>query len=469
MQNIVLVWAWGTGMSWVAGMLWDLWFHNLVCIDATQSQLTDKLLEQGIQVIIWHGKYEVQSWDIVIYSAATIDSPEVKQAQSDAYNGKDLKIVRSYFEFLWEISKYFQTVWIIWTNGKSTTTALWLATLRDLLPKFGLWIVWALVPALDNKSYVISENNSSDIKTLFDAIFSKKEVDYTLLKKYVFMLEACEYKRHFLYLDLDYAVLTSLECDHLDYFKNKEDYISAFAEVITLTRNKVFVLDKDKEVLKQSISSRVFPSILSKLTEVVLENISFDYLFGVWNQRNASLLLQLFVQVFDLNKKEILEKFQWFRWLWRRMESLGRLPGGALLYSDYGHMASSLQLWTQALHEKYPNKKIVTVFQPHQLRRVVIERNDFVTTLKQSDENIVYHIYAARETIEDYCNFALFKNSPELSIDKAGELFAEQSGWIYIRDFDILWENLNHYGDDTVVVVYSAGDVDYLLRWKIIW
>lgn len=454
-------------MSWVAGMLWDLGFHNLVCIDWVQSQLTDNLLEQWIQVIIWHGNYVVQQSDIVIYSAAAINSPEVVQANSYPRDKKAIKIVRNYFEFLWEISKYFQTVWVIGTNGKSTTTALWLACGKDLLPSFGLGIVWAMVPELDNKSYVISESNKWDIKIIFDAIFSKQEIDYNLVKKHVFILEACEYKRHFLYLDMDYTLLTSLECDHLDYFKDEADYLSAFAEVIDATKQKCFLLSDGKKALKSWLSNEQFANIETKLEEITIEKITFDHLFGIWNQRNGSLLLHLFNTVFGLDKVKILEKFQWFTGLRRRMESLGNLPGGALLYSDYGHMASSLQLGYRALCKKYPDKKIITVFQPHQLRRVVTERDAFVDILKQSDETIIYAIYAAREKIEDYKDFEIFQNMSELSIDKAGELFAKEAGWIYIKDFEILWEKLGHYTNEVVVVVYSAGDVDYLIRGRI--
>ncbi|MDD3049390.1 MAG: Mur ligase family protein [Bacilli bacterium] len=60
------------------------------------------------------------------------------------------------------------------------------------------------------------------------------------MKKWNFFVEACEYKRHFLYLDLDYAIITSLELDHTDYYKDMKDYLSAFQQLISKVKNKIF-------------------------------------------------------------------------------------------------------------------------------------------------------------------------------------------------------------------------------------
>jgi UDP-N-acetylmuramate-alanine ligase len=75
------------------------------------------------------------------------------------------------------------------------------------------------------------------------------------VKKYYFLLESCEYQRHFLNLNLDEAIITSLELEHTDYFKDRDDYQSAFLEMIAKTKDKVYclrdlnikkILDNDK-------------------------------------------------------------------------------------------------------------------------------------------------------------------------------------------------------------------------------
>jgi UDP-N-acetylmuramate-alanine ligase len=65
------------------------------------------------------------------------------------------------------------------------------------------------------------------------------------------VVEACEYKRHFLYLDLDYSIITNIELDHTDYYKDLKDYKSAFTQLISKVKNKVFVLeDRYDKILK---------------------------------------------------------------------------------------------------------------------------------------------------------------------------------------------------------------------------
>ena len=150
-------------------------------------------------------------------------------------------VVLNYFQFLGEISKYFTTTGFAGTNGKSSSTALAIHTAKKNLPNFGLGILGALVPSFDNKSYVINTKAKKDIRNIFDYILTGKDLEYTNIKKRSFFVEACEYKRHFLHLDLDYAIITSLELDHTDYYKDMKDYLSAFQQLISKVRQTVFM------------------------------------------------------------------------------------------------------------------------------------------------------------------------------------------------------------------------------------
>ena len=68
-------------MSGIAWMLHDLWYTNIICIDAIQSELTDRLQTKWLKVIIGHGKYKIQFWDTIIYSEATAESEEIIEAK----------------------------------------------------------------------------------------------------------------------------------------------------------------------------------------------------------------------------------------------------------------------------------------------------------------------------------------------------------------------------------------------------
>lgn len=441
-------------MSGVAGILHDLWYTNIVCIDAVQSELTDKLKAKGLQIIIGHGKYKVQLGDIVIYSEATAECEEVLEARNIMKTNKKVMVILNYFQFLGEISKYFTTIGFAGTNGKSSSTALAIHTAKKLLPNFWLGILGALVPSFKTQSYVINTKAKKDIKNIFDYIFTGKKLDYANVKKRSFFVEACEYKRHFLYLDLDYAIITSLELDHTDYYKDMKDYLSAYKQLILKTKEKVFVPKWLKGITGANIK------------EVVIKPIPFTHIRGKHNDINGSLLLEIMTKLCKEPKTKILNTMKIFGWLRRRMEFLKTNENGAKIFTDYGHMASSIQLGYQALKKKFPNKKLFVIFQPHQINRIVTGRKDFQTALKTYDQVIIYDIYAARENLSDLiAKIPALKNIKTLP--QLGNTFAEACGWIYTDKFEHITKAINSTKKDTIIVVYSAGDIDYEIRRRL--
>lgn len=446
-------------MSGVAGMLHDLWYTNIICIDAVQSELTDKLQAKWLKVIIGHGKYKVQFWDAIIYSEATAESEEVVEARKIRKDKRKIMVILNYFQFLGEISKYFSTTWFTGTNGKSSSTALAIHTAKNILPNFWLGILGALVPGFDNKSYVINTKAKKDIKNIFDYIFTGKNLDYANIKKRSFFVEACEYKRHFLYLDLDYAIITSLELDHTDYYKDMKDYSSAFKQLITKIKKKVFIPQNSK-----ILNSEFW--ILHSVQKVSIKPINFSHIIGEHNNINGSLIIEL-LSVFSKGcKRKITSSLKTFWWIWRRMEYLTNNTNGAKIFTDYGHMASSIDLWYEALKQKFPNKKLFVIFQPHQINRIVTWRKDFQKALKKYDQVIVYDIYAARENLSE-----LVKKIPTLknikTLKQLGDKFAEACGWIYTDKFEDITKEIEQTKKDSVIVVYSAGDVDYRIRRRL--
>jgi len=492
MKNIVLIWAGWTWMSGVAGMLHDLWFENLVCVDSTQSQLTDRLVVKWLNVIIGHGEYDVGEDDMVIYSEACVDSPEVQKAKSFVHTGKKPRFVMNYFEFLGEVSKYFKSVWFAGTNGKSSTSSLGIFVASKVLPNFGLGILWALVPDFGDDSYLINEEVRADLQNIFQAIFSKKDVsDYGLVKKYYFFVEACEYKRHFLNLDLDYVIVTNTNLDHTDYFDDEADYYSAFEELALKTRKNVFVLENDEWRITND-------GLKNKLVCVEKKEFEFDNVFGKhwsWNGSFVLKLMEILLEVVILpqshkstllfTKAQKLDSIIWimkeFKGLWRRMELLGENENGAKVFTDYGHIAESIQLWYESLEDKFPDKKIAVIFQPHQMKRVIVGWSDFVDALKNYDEVVIYDIYAARENVSDV-EWRLidvkrlsnaFEGSEDSSVDEAkgvssvcelGEKFSKASGWVYIDDKNLICEKIQNFWEEYVVVMFSAGNLDWEIR-----
>lgn len=473
MWNIVLVWAWWTWMSGIAWLLHDLWYTNIVCIDGFQSELTDKLEKKWLQVIIGHGKYEPKIDDAFIYSEATVDSPEVTKARALSKEQKKIMLIMNYFQFLGEISKYFITVGFAGTNGKSSTTALGIYGAKQWLPNFGIGILWALVPDFNNQSYYLNPEHSDEIKVIFDFILtwknfsSLKTRDSSLTKKFYFFVEACEYKRHFLNLDLDYAIITSLELDHTDYYKDMNDYLDAFKTLINKTKQKIIVPENINMDFPWSHPDKGGTGGLWKTIKVPIEKIDFRYIRGDHNNINWSLVMHLLNTLQPKDLSFYLSTIVSFHWLRRRMELLWKNKNGSPVYSDYGHMASSIELGYHSLRMKYPGKKIFVIFQPHQINRILLGRNDFIKALEPYDKIMIYDIYAARENRAELIK--KFQTThpwlhESMTLHDVWNEFAKSCKWTYTEDIQEIIKEIENTKDDWIVCIFSAWDIDYKIR-----
>lgn len=459
-MNIVLVWAWWTWMSWVAWILHDLWYtQNIICLDSNESELTQKLQKKWLKVIIWKDKYIPAITDNIIYSEACANSLEVETAKSYKRKPKENRFIWNYFTFLWEISKYFTTVWITGTNWKSSTTSLAIYTAKEHLPNFWLGILWALVPDLDNNNYHINPEKKSEIKNIFDYILTWKWLDYSLIKKNIFILEACEYKRHFLKLDIDRWVITNIELDHTDYYKDIEDYTSAFVEFTKKIKNKVLTTSNLSFWANEE-------SIKHKIINTKIKNFNFKYLFGDHNNQNSSFVFELMHMlnpIISLDK--LTQTIEEFKWLRRRLEYLKTTTNWTIVFSDYWHMASSIKLCYEAVKNKYPDKKITAIFQPHQINRVLRERDDFQKALKLYDNVIIYEIYAARENlVEQLENFKHLQIENAQTIQELWNIFAKNCGWTYTEDINDILKTISIWKNNEIITIFSAWDIDFLIR-----
>lgn len=456
MSNIVLVWAGGTGMSWVAGILYDLWFSNIVCIDAVESQLSKKLRDQGLQVIIGHGKYQPSITDIIIYSEAAVNSPELLAAKHLMLEKNKQMFCMNYFQFLGELSKYFISVGFAGTNGKSSCTALALYTTKQIMPDFWLGIVWALIPDFWNNNYIINDTHKTEIKSILDAVFTGKKIPYDLIKKYYFLVEACEYKRHFLFLDLDYSIITNTELDHTDYYKGIDDYFSAFQVFIEKTKQQVIMLTSEKQMTLEN----------KKIKYIDEKIITFDHLFWGHTNKNWSLVAAILQTITNIPEEKIFATMKSFRGLRRRLECIEETEKWALIFSDYGHIASSINVWHQALKAKYPEKKLIVIFQPHQMNRIMEGRNDFPQAMKLYDEAIIYDIYAARENFADIKTKLEKMNIAVNNVDELWIIFAEHCWAIYTKEFSDITKKIDKADQDTIIIFFSAWDLDYKIRCR---
>ena len=145
------------------------------------------------------------------------------------------------------------------------------------------------------------------------------------------------------------------------------------------------------------------------------------------------------------------------------MEPIGNNRNGAHIYSDYGHVASSIKLGLEGLRQHFPGKKFHLVFQPHQINRIVTGRDDFKESMQGYESITIYDIYAAREHLED-----LVQKIPMLhgvqSIHELGERFATFCGGTYIDTEADIIDMIEKVPGDEYIIIYSAGDIDFKVR-----
>ena len=488
MNNIVLVWAWWTGMSGLAMMLFDIWYKNIICINNIQTDLTDRLVRHGLKVIIWHRKYTLDIKDFVIYSdiQAIIDGPEITQSRiyQQTPTKKHFHICMTYNQFIAEISKRFTTISITGSNGKTSTTAMAIWSLSNIMPdKFALGIVWWLMPNFGHQWYAISSNTQiqSDIHHLFEHIFNQKhQLDYSLIKKHLFIIEACEHREHFLLYDSDYTLITNIQRDHTDYYHTRASYKEAFVHMIQKTRKISILTASAYDTLSEYDISDI----------VLSDTFSFDTKYLIWSYSysNASLLQKLLEHIFVIpteveesfinNNKRSLDYanaslemtkhlatiLSQFQWVGRRMEYIGQLHNNPV-YSDYSHHAPAIAGNMQALQTQFPDKKICAIFQPHQAQRVLVGRDDFKTSLQDADTTLIYKLYTARETLPSLIKGGWGDRLKWLhSFDELGEQFAQELGGEYVINPDDLTTSLSLLSDDYIIVIFSAGDLDEKMR-----
>jgi UDP-N-acetylmuramate--alanine ligase len=389
--------------------------------DSADSAVIKALKKHGARIVIGHKKENVNELtEIVVYTEA-ID----KNTNPEFLEAKRLDIpVLSYFEAIGEISKNKKTVAVIGTHGKTTTTAM----LGQALISAGLnptVIVGSLVKAFDNTNIHIGHSEW-------------------------FVVEGCEYRRSFMSLQPFGAVLLSCEPDHLDYYKDENDYVSAFTEFVKKIPKNGFLVynSEDKNCRKVSVhcAGKLIPVDKTHADKLDLRLL----VPGEFNRSNAAHAYAAAREV-GAGAQAVIEALNSFQGTARRLEMRGE-KNGVTVFDDYAHHPTEIKASLKALRQKYPKKKIVCVYQPHQYSRTLVIMDELRDSFKDADIVIIPNIYAARDTAED---------KKKISAQKLVEMISKKHpNAIWSRTFagalSIVKKELKA-GD--ILVIMGAGDI----------
>ena len=392
LKKIHLIGIGGIGVSAVARIL----FKKGVQVsgsDLVSSKVTDGLSKLGMKVLIGphRAKNVEKDVDLVAYTVAIPqDNPELVQA-------KKLKIsILTYPQILGELTKDKFTIAVCGTHGKTTTTSL----ISLILTMGGF-----------DPTVVIGSNLKE-----FSGNARVGESKY-------FVIEADEYRKAFLNYSPNVIVLTSLEYEHPDCYKNLKEVKKAFGDFLRkLPPDGMVIACFDdanvRDVIQNSaLNSKIISygfsadaefkarNIKKENEKTTFEIIRNDDLIGQFkiaipgshNILNATAAIALALKL-GVNIGAAKEALAGFYGAWRRFEKKGEVKGVTII-DDYAHHPTEIKATLKAAHDKFENRKIICIFQPHHYQRVKALFWDFVGAFNDADEIIIPDIYtvAGRE------------------------------------------------------------------------
>ena len=406
----------GIGMSAVAQLL----LHENKKVsgsDTGSSKVTELLESKGAKIYLRQSAENIEEdVDLVIYTIAIdAENPELQEARK-----RKIPLI-TYPESLGLISKDKFTIAVSGTHGKTTTTAMIAKVMIDA----GL-----------------------DPTVIAGSLMSEYGSNFVPGKSQFFLVEACEYKRSFLNINPNILVITNIDNDHLDYYKDLTDIQSAFSElaeklkpadslICNMSHPSLEPIIEDPKVECNIID---YPSLEAKLELRVP---------GKHNVENAKAALAV-ATVLEIKEKTAIKSLENFKGTWRRLEALGQTKNGALIYDDYGHHPTEIKASLAALREKFEDKKIVVIFQPHLYSRTKLLLKEFSGSFEGMSEVIIAPIYAAREVDDKSISAEIL----------AGEIKKSGISAKAMKDFgDISKYVINSFDSNYIIVTMGAGDV----------
>jgi len=391
----------GIGMSGLAQVMKTMGF-TIQGSDQNKNKSTYNCSKAGIKVFIGHSKKNIKNATIVVKSSAIQDNNvEIKQA-------KKRKIpIYSRAEVLANVVSLKKNIIITGSHGKTTTTSLVAKILSDQ----------KLDPTIINGGVINSFNSNAKLGKGEWAILEADESDGSFLK-----------------LPINYSIVTNIDFEHIDYYKNYKNLENAFIQFINKTPpigkslicidnqniKKILTKIKNKNILTYGFQKEANYKINNARynadhslfdlyyknannSRQVIKNINLK-LIGKHNILNAAAAVAVCINLGV--KIEIIKKsLKNFSGVQRRMTKIFRKNKNEF-FDDYAHHPTEISSILDGLNKAYNKRKIITVFEPHRYSRVMSLKKAFSKSFLQSDLVLICPLYAAGE--KRNLNFNLF-------------------------------------------------------------
>ena len=439
--------------------------------DDNESENINILREMGIDVntpissVNLSAIPENELYKIIYTEAVDSQSPAILLAE-EIVKRNNFELL-TYPQALAEIISNKKLICIAGTHGKTTTTGLCYHALMNAGLNVSA-IVGSLVDTDKGKTnYLTNDLNKS--------------------KEEYIIIEACEYKRHFLHYYPDYIIITNIDEDHLDYYKDINDIQDSFWEFINnindkgsaflhncdfadIISNRFNILQKIQSLFASSIP---FDNINGKLLHLYnsdkMSNNKIDLqIIGEHNRNNASLVLSLGKEL-GLSEKLLREGLYSYEGSWRRQEYKGKYRD-IICYDDYAHTPIEIRETIRAFRESIAkDKNIILIFMPHLQSRTQLLLIDFVKYLSLADYLIIAPIYLARGESSEYRSM----NNKVLAERVRTDIINKNRGefvWTGEYDDDIkntldmIIDNTKNNNKENIIITMGAGPIDNIYK-----
>lgn len=407
----------GSGMASLAAILADRG-EQVQGSDIEKYIFTQQPLEERNILILPFDENNIKDhMTVIIGNAFDEDHVEVKKARS-------LPSVTCYryHEFLGELMKHYCTISVAGTHGKTTTTGM----------------LAHVMAYQDSSGYLIGDGTGA----------MPQNARY-------FVVESCEYQRHFLAYRPDYAIITNIELDHVDYYHDMDDYCSAFEAFAAQVKKGIVLFGDDPYVRKLAVQSPCLYYGLQKHNDVRAVNVeqgsdgmSFDVFYHdqlfyhfrlpfvgmpfLWNSLGV-IAVGIMEGMDAQTLQEALASFQGVK---RRFSE--ETVNDNVYIDDYAHHPTAVRLTIEAVRIKYPKRKIIAVFKPDRYSRIAYFMDEFAQALSCGDEVFLcaFPENAKKEAGIDITIADLAKRIPGsvvISEDEAGaKLLAQHAPAVYL-------------------------------------
>lgn len=419
----------GSGMATLAEILFDLGHEVSGYDDYKEHKFTQEGLDKRGIKIYYDSTHDIPKDTIVTYSKAfSADHPEIKRVKS-----LGLKII-AYNELLGKLSSEFKTIGVSGTHGKTTTSTM--------------------------ISHVLGETKGCNYFIGDGSGFADR-------KNELFTLESCEFNRHFLAYHPYYAIVTNIELEHTECYKDIDEIIKTFEEFANKA-HYVIACGDDKNVRKMNLKNDVTYYGFDDYNDVVCKNVILDEngskfdvyikgelyghfdipLFGNHMILNALACITV-CNMEGVDAEKIHTLLHTFKNAKRRFKE--KTFGSVVTIDDYAHHPTEIKVTIESARQKYPNKEIVAVFLPNTYSRTKALISDFISALKTADKAYVMDIHSDRERKEDYPGVSsdeIIKNVPnaeKISLDTVDKLLKHKNAAICFMSCTNIYELLDKY------------------------